>query len=101
MSTVDASVKITIDFVPQYRGDHWAVLIDQLGITVYGSSQEDALGCADQMMDFVVKTFNAHSTLDDFRRYLDAHDVQHSILVHDLNALTPQRYRREEVFAFA
>ena len=57
------------------------------------------------MVGFIVASFNEHATLDDFRRYLDNHGIQHTITeaagteTSNLGWFRP--YRREGAFAFA
>ncbi|MDA1129273.1 MAG: hypothetical protein O2913_11330 [Chloroflexi bacterium] len=101
---VNASVNVTFDLLLDDRGGHWAALIEQLGTTVYADTEEAVFDRAGEMIQFVVSSFREHSTLQDFRRYLDIRGVQHSVTIHDLRRdrpYPPRRYRREESFAFS
>ena len=79
-------------------------MIEQIGTTVYAPDRQAALQRADEMVEFVVSSFNKHATLGDFRKYLDNHGIQHTISEvagaesYDLSWFRP--YRREGDFAF-
>ena len=99
MASINSTVNVTVDLVVEERDDHWIGLIEQLGITVYGNSEKAAIDRADQMLTFIAGTFQKHHTLEDFRAYLDAHGVQHSVTTPS-TAPPVRRYRREEVLSF-
>ena len=50
MDSVNVSVKITAYLVTENRGDHWAVVNEQLGTTAYGETEEAALLRADKLL---------------------------------------------------
>ena len=99
MASTDSTVNVTVDLVVEQRDSQWIGLIEQLGITVYGNSEKAAIDRADQMLTFIAGTFQKHYTLDDFRAYLDAHGIQHSVTTPS-TAPPVRRYRREEVLPF-
>ena len=100
MASANPIVTVSVDLIIEERGDHWAGVLEQLGITVYGDSEKAAMDRVGQMLDFVAGAFQKHHTLEDFRAYLDAHGVQHSVTTPS-TAPTVRRYRREEVLSFA
>ena len=104
MNSQTVNVRLSYDVSLEDRGDHWAALIEQIGTTVYAQNEQAALRRADEMIEFMVSSFSKHATLDDFRKYLDNHGVKHSIEVvgsESARPFRPQRYRREDAFAFA
>ena len=100
MASTNPTITLSVDLVVKERDDHWVGILEQLGVTVYGDSEKAAMDRAGQMLDFIVDTFQKHYTLGDFRDYLDAHGVQHSVITPS-TAPAERRYRREEAFAFA
>ena len=104
MNAPTVNIRLSYDVSLQDRGDHWAALIEQIGTTVYAADKQVALQRADEMVEFVVSSFNKHATLDDFRKYLDSHGIQHTISTvtgpesYSLAWFRP--YRRESDFAF-
>ena len=105
MNAQTVNIRLSYDVSLQDRGDHWAALIEQIGTTVYAPDKHAALQRADEMVEFVVSSFNKHATLDDFRKYLDNHGIQHTVIEatgaegYGLAWFRP--YRREGAFAFA
>ena len=101
MDSVNVSVKITAYLVTENRGDHWAVVNEQLGTTAYGETEEAALLRADKLLAFLVESYRQNFTLNDLHAYLNARGVQHHVKLQDSTTPPVNRYRREEVFAFA
>ena len=104
MSSQAVNIKVSFDVSLENRGDHWAALIEQTGTTVYAESEQAALKRADEMIGFMASCFEKHSTLSDFRQYLDKRGIQHSVEMADApnGGYAPlRRYRREEAIAFA
>ena len=104
MSSQAVNIKLSFDVSLENRGDHWAALIEQIGTTVYAESEQAALKRADEMVGFMASCFQKHSTLTNFRQYLDKRGIQHSVEVSNApnSGYAPlRRYRREEAFAFA
>ena len=99
------NIRLSYDVSLEDRGNHWAAFIEQIGTTVYAQDKQAALKRADEMVEFIVASFNEHGTLDDFRRYLDNHGIQHTITeaagVENPNLGWFRPYRREGAFAFA
>ena len=103
MSSQNFNIRLSFDILLEDRGDHWAALIEQIGTRVYAEDEQAALRRAGEMIEFMVSSFSEHATLDDFRKYLDNHGVQHSIEAlgaESLRPSRPRRYRREGAFAF-
>ena len=105
MNAQTVNIRLSYDVYLQDRGDHWAALIEQIGATVYASDKQAALQRADEMVEFVVSSFNEHATFDDFRKYLDNRGIQHTV-TEAVSAENPnlgwfRPYRREGAFAFA
>jgi hypothetical protein len=103
MSSQTVNIRLSFDILLEDRGDHWAALIEQIGTRVYGDDEQAASRRAGEMIQFMVSSFSEHATLDNFRKYLDNHGVQHSIEVigsESTRPARPRRYRREDAFAF-
>ena len=105
MNTQSFSIRMSYDVSLQDRGDHWAATIEEIGTTVYARDEQDAMKRADEMVEFIVSSFKKHATLDDFRRFMDNHGIQHSIsesvTTEEPNLKWFRPYRREGSFAFA
>jgi hypothetical protein len=105
MNAQSFNIRLSYDVSLQDRGDHWAAIVEQIGTTVYAQDEQAALKRADEMVQFIVSSFNKYATLDDFREYMDSHGLQHTITKavgaenYDLGWFSP--YRREGAFAFA
>ena len=76
----DPIVKISYGVRLSDRGDCWTGLIEPIGVTVYGDSPQDAVARADNMMEFITGTFHKRFTIEDFRSYLKAHNMEHETL---------------------
>ena len=106
MGVVQATISVDVDVLTQDRGDHWSGLIEQTGTTVYGKNEEEVLTRAKDMLGFIISSYHEYSNLNDFRQYLDLHNIQHSIEIHqDDNPPSrvyryPLRYRPEERFEY-
>ena len=104
MSSQAVNIKLSLDVSLENRGDHWAALIEQTGVTVYADSEQAAIKRADEMIGFMASCFQKHSTLSNFRQYLDKRGIQHSVETANTpsSGYAPlRRYRREEAVAFA
>ena len=104
MDARPAKIRMTFDVSLEDRGDHWAALIEQIGTRVYAKDEQAALKRAGELMDFAAKSILEHATLDELRKYLDRHDIQHSVEIATAEVskpARPRRYRLEQPLAFA
>ena len=74
------AIQIAYKIITEDRDDHWAAQIGELGTTVYGATEEEAIMQVHGMMDFVVSTFKDRYSLDDFLAFLAKHGVEHLVL---------------------
>ena len=50
-------IQIAYKVITEDRDDHWAAQISELGTTLYGATEEEAITRVHGMMEFVVSTF--------------------------------------------
>ena len=104
MNAQTANIRLSLDVSLEDRGDHWAALIEQIGTRVYAEDEQSVWKRANEMVEFMVSSFHKHATLDDFRKYLDRHGIQHSVEITGAENVRPRpsrRYRLEQPLAFA
>ena len=82
---MDRQQTATINFDAQirleHRGDHWAAYIEPPGATVYGDTEADVRVRVNKALDFFVDSLVGEIGVERFRRYLDGHGVQNSVIV--------------------
>ena len=105
MDAQPVTIRLSLDVSLEDRGDHWAALIEQIGTRVYAEDEQAAWKRANELVNFMVSSFQKHATLDDFRKYLDRHSIQHSVEIvgaENVRSARPsRRYRLEQPLAFA
>ena len=92
MST-QKSVTITFsaDIDLQDRDGYWAAYIDPLGITIYGTTENDAKTRAHRAVRAAIKSLNDHAGTDVVEKYLAGRGVQYRS-VESLLTTSPVRH---------
>ena len=76
-ATINFDVQVSLE----NRGDYWAAYIEPPGTTVYGDTAAAARDQVDAAVKFFVSSMVDEIGVERFRRYLDSHGVQNSVIV--------------------
>ncbi len=80
MNPARQNIKITLTHIVQDRGDYWAVLLEELGMTAYGRDRDSAIAKAEEIVDDLFESFESEP--DPFaacKEFMDAHGVDYSL----------------------
>ena len=90
---IDAVVRLHLS------GDKVVGTIDNLGITVQGNSIDDLGRRAQEMLGFIITTFQQHYTFDGFCAYLDKHNMKYRVVNLEPDQLESIHFKEVATFA--
>ena len=73
-------VKFDTSITLQDLGSHWTAYVEPTGLTLRGSSREEVISKADAAVRFFIAAIGQRDGIAAVRRYLDYHEVQHSVV---------------------
>ena len=58
--------------------NQWEGFVEGIGVTVYGDSEDAIQNRTEELISFIVSTYQKYYTFDDFCAYLDKHHINYS-----------------------